>query len=543
MELWAARIDALPEPSKLLLEAAAVLEESFDPDLLPQIEPLPDADPPALLADLIERGLLRRTRSGKVDFCHGVVREVACEQLVRERRRSLHRRAADALTGLPSAGSADGASRIGYHYDRAGDAAAAAPHLVRAGRAYVDLDAPPRPRRTALRLALASLPHRDHATEVESRCCRDLLNVLDHSGEAAAVLEAIEADPSEPADRLRVATASIQGGWARFSDGNDAVRGRRLIERGLALADGVPEAHRTLTLGHAYLARILILDGEVEAAVRHSRRVAELATGRGDTAGLVVGLYSESSALCDAGRIDAARDSAREARRLARELENEVLIGMAEAAMAKVHRFEGDPEGALEAVRRATAAGEKGRSSRGLYQAALWSAYAHLLAGDPKAARDEFERLAELNDTWPATFLHRARGRLEVGELGAAVDLARECLAREPARAIRARVLAVLGLAMGLSNAGASEEAEELLGESVSLCDSLASSPTWLRPTRSSPSSFISAANFGERATTRAVPRRGSSAAGCRSTRGWQGARARASRAARGSPLAVGWRP
>ena len=85
------------------------------------------------------------------------------------------------------------------------------------------------------------------------------LNVLDHCGEAAAVLEAIEADPNTPADRLRVATASVQGGWARFSDGNDLVRGRRLIERGLSLADGIPEAHRTIALSHAYLARILIL--------------------------------------------------------------------------------------------------------------------------------------------------------------------------------------------------------------------------------------------------------------------------------------------
>ena len=79
----------------------------------------------------------------------------------------------------------------------------------------------------------------------------------------------------------------------------------------------------------------------------------------------------------------------------------------------------------------------------------------------------------ELNDTWPATCLHRARGRLEVGEFGAAVDLGRECLARAPARMIHARALAVLGLAIGLSNGGSSEEAEWSLGESVSLCDSM----------------------------------------------------------------------
>jgi tetratricopeptide (TPR) repeat protein len=472
----AARIDALPESSKLLLEAAAVLGQSFDPDLLPQIEPLSDADPQALLADLVERGLLLRTRSGEVDFCHGVVREVACEQLVRERRRSLHRRIADALTRLPAAGTADGASRIGGHYDRAGDAAAATPHLIRAGRAYADLDAPSEAAahlRRALEL-LRSSTRRDHATEVDvAMLLATSLNVLDHSGEAAAVLEAIEADPNAPADRLRVAEASIQGGWARFSDGNDVARGRRLIERGLSLADGIPEAHRTMALGHAYLARILILDGEVEAAAQHSRRVVELATARGDTAGRAVGLCNEAAALCEAGRIGEARDSAREARRLARELENEVLIGTAEVAMAKAHLFAGDPERALEAARRAAVAGEKTGSVGVLYQSTGWSAYAHVLAGDPKTARKEFERLAELNDTWPATWLHRARGRLEVGEFGAAVDLARDCLAREPARMIRARALAVLGLAIGLSNAGSFEEAECYLRESVSQCDSM----------------------------------------------------------------------
>jgi tetratricopeptide (TPR) repeat protein len=145
--------------------------------------------------------------------------------------------------------------------------------------------------------------------------------------------------------------------------------------------------------------------------------------------------------------------------------------------MAKVQVSEGDPERAIEAARRATAAGEKAGQVGILYQAATWSAYAHLLAGDPKTAGDEFERLAELNDNWPATSLHRARGRLEVGEFGAAVDLARDCLAREPARMIRARVMAVLGLAIGLSSAGSSEEAEASLGESVSLCDSLGLRP------------------------------------------------------------------
>ena len=230
--------------------------------------------------------------------------------------------------------------------------------------------------------------------------------------------------------------------------------GRSLVERGLSLAAGLPNGYRTITLGHSYLARMLILDGEVAEATRHIRRAIELAEGHADHPILVLGLYNESAVLCDAGRVACARSSALKALELARTSENDLLLGVAEVAMAKVHVFAGEPDEALFAAARGLERSERVGQVGARYNASVWSGYAHLLAGRPGSARDAFERLAEINDTWPATFLHRARGQLEVGAIDRAAELARECLERTPGRMVRARALAVLGLADGTRRPG-----------------------------------------------------------------------------------------
>jgi tetratricopeptide (TPR) repeat protein len=245
------------------------------------------------------------------------------------------------------------------------------------------------------------------------------------------------------------------------------------VERGLALAEGLPDAYRTITLGHSYLTRMLNLDGDLDEANRHIREIIELATGRADRAGLVTALYNESSVLCDAGRVEAARSSALEALDLARDTENDLLQGVAESAMAKVHVFAGESDEALAAAARGSEIGERMGQVGMRHHTACWVGYAHLLAGAPRLARDAFEQLAEINDTWPTTFLHRARGELEVGAIDRAAELARECLERDPGRMVRARALAVLGLAVGLGDPARGSEAEELICEAISLAGEL----------------------------------------------------------------------
>ena len=99
----AARIDALPEPSKHAIEAAVVVGQDVDGELLGEIEPGLDGDPVSSLNDLVGRGLLQWGPEGLLNSRHGVVRDVAHQHLLRERRRALHRTVADALAKRPSA--------------------------------------------------------------------------------------------------------------------------------------------------------------------------------------------------------------------------------------------------------------------------------------------------------------------------------------------------------------------------------------------------------------------------------------------------------
>jgi tetratricopeptide (TPR) repeat protein len=135
--------------------------------------------------------------------------------------------------------------------------------------------------------------------------------------------------------------------------------------------------------------------------------------------------------------------------------------------------FAGEPDEALCAAARGWEMGERvGRVGR-RYNACLWSAYAHLLAGEPSLAHDAFEQLAEINDTGLTTLLHRSRGQLEIGAIDRAVELARECLERSPGRMVRARALSLLGLAMGLADPACGAQAERLIGEAISLAGAL----------------------------------------------------------------------
>ncbi len=482
--LWgviAARIDALPESAKRVLEMAAVVGECFDADLVGDVLPGLDAEPTASLELLVTRGLLRAATGSEYDFCHGVVRAGAEAQLVRERLQSLHRRIADALAKRPVAGTAGGASRIGNHYDCAGEPQAAIPHLVRAGRAYADLralleavahlrhafsllrasDSPPPALESSVGLALASA-----------------LGALDRTGEAAAVLESVDVEHAGPEDRLRLASVHVQAGWLRFSNENDLVRGRALVERGLRAVEGLREGDDTQLLAWSFLTRMDLLDGQLGRARASARSAGEHATARGDRTGLAFARYNECAIHCEAGRVAEARTAAEDALSLAGPGANDLAEGLAQGALARVQLFEGDAQRALATAERAEELAARSGQVGLRYLTLVVSGYAHLLRGDALAARDCFESLTPLGAHWPSTLLHRARGALEAGDVPAAAELARRCSEMGAPRAIRARSLAVLGLATGLG-AGRSDDGEALLAGAANECEALGLLP-WL---------------------------------------------------------------
>jgi class 3 adenylate cyclase/tetratricopeptide (TPR) repeat protein len=480
--LWgvvAARIDALPESAKRVLEMAAVVGERFDAELVRDVVSGLSEEPAALLEQLVGRGLLRPTPGGEYDFCHGVVRSGAEAQLVRERLTSLHRRIGDALAKRPLAETAGGASRIGSHYDRAGEALAAIPQLLRAGHAYAGLrallEAVAHLRRAfELLRGLASPPPEFEAPV--GLALASALAALDRTGEAAAVLESLDTERIGAEDRLRLAAVHVQAGWLRFSNENDVARGRALVERGLAAVQDLPDAGDTRVLAWSFLTRMELLDGRLEQALAAARSVAEHASARGDRTSLAFARYNECAAYCEAGRIAEARSAAEDALALGNAAESDLIGGLAASALARVLLFEGDATGSLAAVTQADELAARSGQVGLRYLTEVVRGYAHLLRGEARPAHEAFEGLTALGAQWPSTLLHRARGALEIGELRAAVELARRAL--DAPRGIRARALAVLGLATGLG-AGRGDEAEAYLEEAIDSCDALGLRP-WL---------------------------------------------------------------
>jgi class 3 adenylate cyclase/tetratricopeptide (TPR) repeat protein len=453
----AARIDALPEPSKRLLEAAAVVGEPFASDLLAAVEPGVAGDPDRALAELRARGLLAPTASGTLDFCHGVVRSGAYAQLVRERRTGLHRAVADVLAKLPVGESADGAARIGQHYDRAGDGVQAARHLLRAGTGYTAL--------RAFREATAQLGRAYELTrgadtgdaQLEAAIGLGLAGALgaqDRSGEAAAVLESLDLEGAGAGDRLRLAFARVHAGWLRFSNDNEVARGRRLIEEGVRLVEGLPGSDDVAMLGNNYLARIEVLDGEIERSLAAARRMLELGIARGDSTSVAAARQHESAALGEAGRAAEALRVAREALFETRSVPSDLAQAMVQLALARASLLVGEVEASLEAAQRCAELAERAGQVGLRFNALAVRGHAHLLMDAPREAHRAFDALRALNDRWPSTWLYCARGRLEVGDRRGAAEAAERCLSVDPPRAIRARALAVRGLAVGLASGG-----------------------------------------------------------------------------------------
>jgi class 3 adenylate cyclase/tetratricopeptide (TPR) repeat protein len=114
-----ARMDRLDPPDKLALQAAAVLGQRFDRDMLGALLEQPGYD----AAGLVRHRLVRPHGGGALLFAHALIRDGVYDLLLKSRRRELHRRAATLFAGRDPVLHAE-------HLDRAED--------PRAPRAYLE---------------------------------------------------------------------------------------------------------------------------------------------------------------------------------------------------------------------------------------------------------------------------------------------------------------------------------------------------------------------------------------------------------------------
>jgi tetratricopeptide (TPR) repeat protein len=128
----AARLDALPQQEKSLLQDAAVLGKVGWAGALAALSGAAPAELEGRLHTLERREFLRRERRSQVAgerqyaFRHILVRDVAYEQLPRAARAGKHRRVAEWLHGLSPDRAEDRAELLAHHYSAALDYARAA---------------------------------------------------------------------------------------------------------------------------------------------------------------------------------------------------------------------------------------------------------------------------------------------------------------------------------------------------------------------------------------------------------------------------------
>jgi DNA-binding SARP family transcriptional activator/tetratricopeptide (TPR) repeat protein len=115
-----ARLDALPMIDRRALDAASVLDQWFDEDIIRFMLDDPKHD----IGSLVDHGLLRPSSSG-VAFVHLVVQKVVHASLLTSERRAWHQRAAMWFHGRDAA-------RHATHLERADDPEAPAAYLVAA---------------------------------------------------------------------------------------------------------------------------------------------------------------------------------------------------------------------------------------------------------------------------------------------------------------------------------------------------------------------------------------------------------------------------
>ena len=155
------RLSRLSDAANELLAVAAILGVEQDASALQATARLePDAEEAALDEILRARLLQPAATPRHFEFTHALVREAVLHELNVLRRQRLHRRAADALTGL---GENRHLEEIAGHLFEAADAKRAAEMLVRAGRRALDHlayeDAAERFARALDALALADAEH------------------------------------------------------------------------------------------------------------------------------------------------------------------------------------------------------------------------------------------------------------------------------------------------------------------------------------------------------------------------------------------------
>ena len=124
-------------PMKFVAQISSAIGREFALELLEAVAPIPKRDVRTAIEGLLNSGLLFRRAQTSVEtyiFKHALVQDVAYASMLRDERRQLHVRIADALTTKFSDIAEGAPELVAHHYTQAGTTKSAIEYWLKAGR-------------------------------------------------------------------------------------------------------------------------------------------------------------------------------------------------------------------------------------------------------------------------------------------------------------------------------------------------------------------------------------------------------------------------
>jgi class 3 adenylate cyclase/tetratricopeptide (TPR) repeat protein len=342
-----ARLDALPQPERSVLQRASVVGRLFWDSVVGELAS--DADEgmevEPLLGALRERELVfQREQSAFADareytFKHNILRDVTYETVLRKLRRRYHAQVARWLEAHAGERLGEYLGVIAGHYELAGEAGKAAGYLRRSGEEAYKVSAF-RDARDAFQRALKLLPP-EQATE-RSAVLVLLGQTWVHLGDFAAANDRREEGLAlaRAAGNRQTEAAALTGLGEVAALRGDWEAAQRHLQQGLALAQECGDTAGQ-ALATQQLARVSWLGAEYDQAVRWAQESQRLYQQTGDRQGLMAARNELAIVAVKRADFDKARGYFAENLALAREMGDRFRAAQALNNLGEVAREQG----------------------------------------------------------------------------------------------------------------------------------------------------------------------------------------------------------
>src|SRR5262245_39932447 len=389
-----ARIDRLPEREKHVLQTAAVIGKEFGEPVLRRVEGLPEAELAATLRTLAQAELVYETAlypEAEYAFKHPLTQEVAYGSQLGERRKRVHAAVARAIEATSGEKLDEQAALLAHHWERAGEALAAATwHALAADWAGArDREAMSR-HWERVRAVLADVPESVETRALGVVARTRMIHNTVFLGDTGVDTAVLFAEGMELAERLegpapRVILLLEYGGVPVQAGQMD--EGLAHLSEGVALADRSGDSFLRFMARSPYCV-YLALAGRLREAVRIATEAEALCRGDPDLGAEITGFSPHCMDLLSRGLatawlghpVDGAEVIER-AIEIARRRRDTEAGAYAHSLAATVYEVLGDAGSALRQARQGVEMAEASGSPGWLAFALCCLAWAHEVAG------------------------------------------------------------------------------------------------------------------------------------------------------------------